>query len=265
MSAPISVPFCGVAVMAKASRAGRTKTRLCPPFTLEEAADFNTAFLQDVAENLTAAATETSLAGSMAYGPSGSETFFRAILPYPVDLYEVWYPDFGDCLREAMRCQFSAGYRAACVLNSDSPTLPTAVLAEMVEVLARPGDRAVLGPSTDGGYYLLACKTLHPRLFKNVAWSTGLVAAQTLRRAAEIGLPVHILPEWYDVDDCASISVLAGELLERKAFSPGLRSSPARHSAKLLQAMSARSNLRDRLDRHLVDTRPIVPLAEAAA
>ena len=241
------VAFCGIAVMAKASHPGRTKTRLCPPLTLEEAAEFNTAFLKDIAGNLIAAASKASIAGSMAFGPPGSEAFFRAQLPASIGLHEVWYPDFGLCLKEAMKAQFAAGHRAACVLNSDSPTLPSALLVEMVQVLQEPGDRAVLGPSTDGGYYLLATKMLHPNLFRDIAWSTDVVTAQTLERAAEIGLPVHILPEWYDVDDCEAIRLLMGELLEGQSFSQRLKSSPAPHSRALLQVMAANAGLIERL------------------
>lgn len=243
-----SIPFCGVAVMAKASHAGKTKTRLCPPLTHEEAAAFNTAFLKDIADNLMAASEETSLAGSMAFGPPGSEAFFRAHLPETIALHEVWYPDFGRCLLEALKGQFAAGYSGACVLNSDSPTLPVEFLIEMVAVLAKAGDRAVLGPSTDGGYYLLACKTIHPRLFEDIAWSTETVAEQTCARAAEIGLPVHILPEWYDIDDCSAIRFLAEELLEGRRFSPGMRGGRAQHSLALLKSMFAKTNLRERLE-----------------
>ena len=71
----------------------------------------------------------------------------------------------------------------------------------------------MLGPSRDGGYYLLGLKAPHRRLFEDVAWSTEHVAAQTRVRAAEIGLPVHILPEWYDVDDASTLAVLERELL----------------------------------------------------
>ena len=74
-----NIAFCGVAVMAKASQPGLTKTRLCPPLTFEEAANFNTAFLKDIAENLIAASARTSLAGTMAFGPPRSEAFFRSI------------------------------------------------------------------------------------------------------------------------------------------------------------------------------------------
>ncbi len=255
--------FCGIAVMAKASYPGRAKTRLCPPLSFEEAAACNTAFLRDIADNLIAASAQASIAGSMAYGPPGSEAFFRAHMPAPIALREVWYPDFGACLIEALRGLFSAGHAAACVLNSDSPTLPAALLIEMVSVLAKPGDRAVLGPSADGGYYLLALKAMHGRLFEDIAWSTEAVAAQTLERAVEIGLPVHILPEWYDVDDCEAIRMLMGELIEGRSFSRTLRSSPARHSLALLQSMVSNSDLRARLDRHMFGAMP--KLAEAAA
>ncbi len=257
------VALCGIAVMGKASYPGKAKTRLCPPLTFEEAAAFNTAFLKDIADNLITAASRASIAGSIAFGPPGSEAFFRSHMPAPIALREVWYPDFGACLIEALRGQFSAGHGAACVLNSDSPTLPAALLIEMVSELAKPGDRAVLGPSADGGYYLLALKTMHGRLFEDIDWSTEAVAAQTLARAAEIGLPVHILPKWYDIDDCEAIRTLMGELLEGRTFSRTLRSSPARHSLALLQSMVSTSDLRARLDRHLFGAMP--KLAEAAA
>ncbi len=231
------VAFCGIAVMAKASYPGRAKTRLCPPLTFEEAAAFNTAFLKDIADNLIAASAQASLAGSIAYGPPGSEAFFRAHIPASIALHEVSYPNFGACLMKALTLQFAGGHEAACVLNSDGPTLPAGLLVEMTNVLQEPGDRAVLGPSSDGGYYLLAVKAMHPRLFEDIAWSTGIVARQTLDRAAEIGLPVHVLPEWYDVDDSEGIHLLMGELLEGRAFSQALRSSPARHSLALLQSL----------------------------
>ncbi len=255
--------YCGIAVMAKASVPGRAKTRLCPPLTFEEAAAFNTAFLLDIADNLIAAASEANIAGSVAFGPPGSEAFFRSHMPASIALHEVWHADFGACLMEALKGQFAAGHQAACVLNSDSPTLPARLLAEMVTILAEPGDRAVLGPSADGGYYLLALKAMHIRLFEDVAWSTGAVAAQTLERAAEIGLAMHVLPEWYDVDDCEGIRTLMGELLEGRGFSRALRSSPARHSLALLQSMVLSRDLKERLGRHA--RRPAPELKEAAA
>jgi uncharacterized protein len=225
---------CGIAIMAKASRSGVTKTRLCPPLSLDEAALCNTAFLKDVTDNLLRAAVEASLTGYVAYGPVGAANFFREHLPAEIGLLEVWYPDLGQCLVYSLREQFARGHRAACVLNSDSPTLPSGFLVEAVRVLAAPGDRIVLGPSTDGGYYMLGCKQVHARLFEDIDWSTDVVAQQTLERAAELGLSVHMLPVWYDIDDAQSLDIARRELLGGAPFHPRIASSPACNTVDLL-------------------------------
>ncbi len=223
--------------MAKASKAGRTKTRLSPPLAPEQAALFNTAFLQDIAENLVAIAAQGSVAGYMAYGPPGEGDFF-AFLPPGIDLFEAWRPTFGETLAWSLQTMLGRGHESACVLNADSPTLPLAILAEAAATLAQPGDRAVLGPSNDGGYYLLGLKRVHARLFEDIAWSTGHVARQTLERAAEIGLDVHVLPEWYDVDDGAALALLRAELLDGVPFgASGLKPSEARHTRALLEQL----------------------------
>jgi rSAM/selenodomain-associated transferase 1 len=236
--------------MAKASRAGRTKTRLVPPLTFDEAAAFNTAFLKDIAANIAAADCATrrgAVAGYIAYGPPGSAPFFREVLPASIDLIEAWHPNFGDCLFAAIEQLFALGHDSAAVLNSDSPTLPTALLVETAEVLARPGDRAVLGPSTDGGYYLLGLKAPHRRLFDDVAWSTAAVAQQTLARAAEIGLDIRVLPTWYDVDDLAGLRVLRSELRDGFSFARGLAPHGAPHSRRLLDTLLREADLAQRL------------------
>jgi len=243
-----AVASCGIAVMAKASLPGKTKTRLVPPLTFDEAAAFNTAFLQDVAANIAAAGQEASIACYMAYGPPGATAFFQSHFPPSVGLIEAWQQNFGDCLYVAIEQVLARGHAGAVVLNSDSPTLPTALLVETARELARPGDRAVLGPSSDGGYYLLGLKRAHRRLFKDVAWSTDEVARQTRERAAEIGLDVHVLPEWYDVDDVAALQLLRGEVIEGCAFAPNLNPAPATHATALLASLLARTDLAQRLD-----------------
>jgi uncharacterized protein len=216
-----SAASCGIAFMAKASLPGRAKTRLVPPLTYDQAADLNTAFLQDVADNLVLAGHgangRAAIVGYAAYGPPGSGDFFRRILPQSIGLIEAWLPNFGDCLFHTIREILARGHECAVVLNADSPTLPTKFLVETAEVLARPGDRAVLGPSSDGGYYLLGLKFAHRRMFEDIAWSTERVAEQTLVRAREIGLDVHMLPAWYDVDDIDGLRRLQIELRDRGA------------------------------------------------
>src|SRR5262249_19898421 len=93
-----AVPTCRVAIMAKAPLAGRTKTRLVPPLTFEEAAQCNTAFLRDIADNILAAAAEASIAGYVAYGPAHARPFFQEKLPHEIALIEACYPTLGDCL-----------------------------------------------------------------------------------------------------------------------------------------------------------------------
>ena len=174
---------CAIAVMAKASIPGRAKTRLVPPLTAEEASALNTSFLRDVADNLIGASVHANISGYMAFAPAGSAGFFRGIMPERIGLLETVAPNFGECLFQAAASLLDDGYGAVCLLNSDSPTLPAAYLIAAATALAVPGDRMVLGPSTDGGYYLIGLKRPHRRLFEDVDWSTERVAAQTLARA----------------------------------------------------------------------------------
>jgi rSAM/selenodomain-associated transferase 1 len=244
---------CGIAFMAKASVPGRAKTRLVPPLTYEQAAELNTAFLQDVAANLLLAGGDApahaGIVGYAAYGPPGAVDFFRRILPSSVGLIEAWLSHFGDCLFHTIREILARGHGSAVVLNADSPTLPTAFLLETAEVLARPGDRAVLGPSTDGGYYLLGLKSAHKRMFEDITWSTEQVAAQTLQRAREIGLDVHVLPAWYDVDDSDGLRRVEAELRQcEQKMLPDTLHAPhyAVHTAELMNALNRARSL-DRL------------------
>lgn len=239
---------CAIAVMAKASIPGRAKTRLIPPLTAEDAASLNTAFLRDVAANLVSASALANVAGFMAFAPARSAPFFRDILPSGINLIETVAPDFGECLFHAATTLLDAGHGAVCLLNSDSPTLPTAYLVAAATILAVPGDRMVVGPSTDGGYYLLGLKQRHQRLFEDVDWSTERVAAQTLLRGRELGLEVHQLPSWYDVDDLAALRILIGELFEDRRFRTcGSKPTPALWTQRELERLFASSDLAARL------------------
>jgi rSAM/selenodomain-associated transferase 1 len=209
---------CAVAVMAKASIPGKMKTRLVPPLTEDEAASLNTAFLRDAADTILSATAFANISGWMAYAPAGTEMFFRTHLPDSIGLLETVAPSLGECLLHAAATLLRAGHGAACLLNSDSPTLPAGYLVAAATALAAPGDRIVLGPSTDGGYYLIGMKQPHPGLFEDIAWSTDQVFAQTLARAEALGLAVFELPTWYDVDDAESLQTLIDEVVVGKRF-----------------------------------------------
>src|SRR5262249_56004339 len=115
---------CGTAFRAKASAPGRAKPRRGPPLTFDEAADLNTAFLQDVAENLmladeqAGAAQTPPIVGYAAYGPPGSTDFFRRILPASIALIEAWMPNFGDCLFHTIRDLLPPPHRPPPLLHS---------------------------------------------------------------------------------------------------------------------------------------------------
>lgn len=231
---------CAVAIMAKASVAGTVKTRLVPPLTYEEAAELNTCCLTDVAANVVTAARQAPIQGFAAYYPLGSERFFDDLLPDGFTLLPPREPTIGRSLFHAARDLFDAGHSSVCLVNADSPTLPTKFLVETVLRLRQSGDRVVLGPAADGGYYLIGMKQFHRRLFEEIDWSTERVFRQTLARAGEIGVTVAPLPEWYDVDDEATLTMLAREIGPcRRATGRYLNGSPAPSTKAFLEKLAA--------------------------
>jgi hypothetical protein len=204
------------------------------------------AFLRDITENL----REAAVPNYIAYAPLGEEHLFDGHLADGTLLVladgTAPAPDnvngFGRCLLHAIMSLLDAGYGAAGVLNSDSPTLPTEILAEAASLLNLPGDRAVLGPAYDGGYYFLGLKTAHAHMFADIAWSTADVANQTRQRAAEIGLELVELPTWYDVDDREALDRLM-DALDKPEAGP-LRPYPAPFTAACVDALGLRTRLR---------------------
>ncbi len=217
MSGPAAT--CAIGVMAKAPRSGRSKTRLCPPLTPDQAATLSAAFLRDTTANILEAARAAPIAAYAAYAPHGAET---SVVPHLAVGTHLVLADgstpvpasvegFGRCLLQAVEAMLAHGHAAACVLSSDIPTLPTHVLVAAARILLAPGERGVLGACDDGGYYILGLKQTHARLFAEIAWSTDTVAAATRARAREIGLELVELEPWYDVDDAVSLARLCAE------------------------------------------------------
>jgi hypothetical protein len=199
--------------MAKAPRAGKVKTRLQPPLSAEEAAALNVCFLRDTAENIAAVANEGGAQGLICYTPVGDEVAFDGLLPQGFALIAQRGDGFGERLLYAAEDILSCGFGAVCLIDSDSPTLPSSALRAAVSELAKPGECVVVGPSDDGGYYLIGMKHAEPRLFERITWSTAQVYAQTVERAREAAMKLVELPKWYDVDDAATLAVLEQELL----------------------------------------------------
>jgi rSAM/selenodomain-associated transferase 1 len=223
---------CAIAVMAKAPRLGEVKTRLVPPLTAEQAAALSGCFIRDIAGNILAAAESEPIDGYVAYSPAGAERVFAPLLPAGIVLLPPRRAGLGASLLDAAEDLLAQGYGSVCLVNSDSPNLPTARLVEAARALAGPDDRLVLGPAEDGGYYLIGLKRPHRRLFEDIAWSTERVFRQTQERAAELGLATATLAAWYDVDDVLSLRRLIAELA---AAAPAGYAAP--HTAAFLRRL----------------------------
>jgi rSAM/selenodomain-associated transferase 1 len=235
--------LCVLAIMAKAPRPGKVKTRLAPPLTLEQSAALNTCFLRDTTANIAEVAAQGSAAGIVCYTPVGDEEAFDGLLPDRFSLIAQRGDGFGERLHCAATDLLACGFGAVCLIDSDSPTLPQSALEEAVRRLAEPGDRMVLGGSDDGGYYLIGLKTAHAAVFERITWSTASVYRETMDRAEEAGLETVALPLWYDVDDGATLRVLASELLENKR--PAFATTDgydAQATRAFLQALAADGN-----------------------
>jgi rSAM/selenodomain-associated transferase 1 len=206
--------LCALAVMAKAPRAGKVKTRLSPPLSLEQSASLNICFLRDTTRNIAEVASVSAAAGLVSYTPIGDEALFDGILPDEFALIPQRGDGFGERLLFAAEDILACGYGAVCLIDSDSPTLPAQALRQAVEALALPGDRIVLGPSDDGGYYLIGLKFPHSEPFEHITWSTSRVFEETVERVRAAKIELVELPLWYDVDDAATLKILSAELID---------------------------------------------------
>src|SRR5438105_4563180 len=199
-------------VVGKAPVAGRTKTRLVPPLTAEQAAALSRGFLLDaISLGLSLQWERVTLVH-----PGGSSEVLQELVSANVHLLEQRGEGLSAALAFAFEHHFAAGFESAVLIGSDNPTLPAELLIEAEHALQTDCD-LVLGPSVDGGYYLIAMRQPRPALFQNIDWSTPRVYGQTLERARQLGLRVRAVKEWYDVDEPADLDRLLHEL----ATSPG--------------------------------------------
>jgi len=234
--------LCALAVMTKAPQAGRVKTRLVPPLTPEQAAELNKCFLRDTAAAISSACsrseTATGACGIAVYTPVGAESAYNDILPADFSLLPQRGEKFGERLYFAVEDLFDCGFESVCLIDSDSPTVPAENFQQAVELLRMSEDRVVLGPSDDGGYYLIGVKKPHRHLFDQIDWSTERVLIQTMQRATEIGLELKLLPTGYDVDDGVSLQRLRRELLANTTSADA-----APHTREFLASFVAREKL----------------------
>jgi uncharacterized protein len=225
-----------VAIICKTPVAGKSKTRLSPPLRPDECAALSACFIHDLSNTIQSLADDGDVTGYAVYTPRGSEVTLRRLLPSGFGLTLQGQGDLGARLLKGAADLLDAGHAGAILVNSDSPTLPKAILREAVNAV-RHGDNVTLSPALDGGYTLIGLSRPHARLFENMPWSTSEVYQLTLDRAHEIDLPVINVPSWYDVDDAASFRILEHELAGRRpAFAaPRLAGAEAPATRKFLR------------------------------
>lgn len=200
-------------VMAKWPAPGHTKTRLAPLFSGVEAADLYACFLRDALE---LARSVPGVTPAIAYAPPAPEAaaYFRWLAP-DLPLVAQQGESLGERLARVLTQALQGGFDQAAAMNSDSPTLPGKFLVEAFSRLDDPAVDVVLGPSEDGGYYLIGWKRPYPRLVREVQMSTARVLEDTLAIAGEEDLKVSLLDPWYDVDSPADVRRLQGELAQK--------------------------------------------------
>jgi rSAM/selenodomain-associated transferase 1 len=194
-------------IVGKAPVPGRTKTRLVPPLSSEEAAELYRGFLLDsVSLGLDLGWERVSVVH-----PAGARQILADVLPSRVTLVEQSGHGLGDALSSAFERHLAAGFDRVVLIGSDNPTLPREPIRAACAALDEHD--LSIGPTLDGGYYLIGMRAPHLGVFENVEWSTPRVYAQTVARAMQLGLRVHAVPAWYDVDEPQDLEQLRHDLL----------------------------------------------------
>lgn len=205
-------------LFAKRPDPGRVKTRLAAATSTAFAARVAEAFLLDGLDRLTTVAAGRVLA----FTPPDARDYFVGVAGDRFEVLPQVEGDLGPRMAAFFSGQFQAGAAKVVLVGTDSPTVPLSFIAQAFQEL----DRAdlVLGPATDGGYYLIGCKDSPPPIFEAIAWGTSTVLGETIARLQDTRWQLALLPPWYDVDTAADWQMLRGHLaaLRRAGLDPNL-------------------------------------------
>src|SRR6266566_4589646 len=201
-------------IMAKAPRMGAVKTRLAERFPLEAVTGLYRCLLNDT---IALAQTLHHVKIAMMCPASDVEDLSRVVAKtVPI------VPQTGQGLAAGLASVFQhfaiAGHHEVIAFNSDSPHLPASALEAAFGVLETCD--LVVGPTHDGGYYLVGARASHPGLFSNDGMGTANALEALLTRARELGLSVQLIDPFYDIDVASDLSQLADELRRSPARAP---------------------------------------------
>lgn len=195
-------------VFVKYPEPGKVKTRLAATIGAKLAAQLYSEFIRTTFSLVQQVDTAAKF---VTFTPAEKEQKLRELFPGPFHWFaQIDSTDLGARIHHAFRHVQQAGYSHVLTIGTDSPSLPTDYFEQAVAALSTHD--LVLGPATDGGYYLIGLKSVPPpELFAGIAWSTERVLHQTLQRAEQLQMSVHLLPPWYDVDNLAMLQQFCNE------------------------------------------------------
>jgi len=203
-------------LLAKAPREGDVKTRLLGALSLEEARRLYIAFLSDtfaLMEEVMEEREELSLA--LCYTPEGEEEAFEEVEREGSLMFPQRGENLGERLTNCFADLFAMGFESVVVIGADTPTLPGEYVFDAFECFETDDD-LVIGPTEDGGYYLIGMRRLHRRIFEEIPWGGDGALEATIARAKEAELDLVLLSEWRDVDTPEDFERLKHELDENK-------------------------------------------------
>lgn len=203
-------------VFAKYWRPGAVKTRLGEAIGNERASELYRIFLATTCRRFEAIGDRRVLA----FTPAERRADFEGLAG------QVWVTesqssgDLGCRMRDYFAAAFEKGADRVVLIGSDTPTLPLGFVEQAFELLAE--HPVVLGPSDDGGYYLVGASGDVPPIFSGITWSSPDVWSQTTRLLDKACCAFGTLPQWYDVDDQGTLDRLYNELSETHGHDPAL-------------------------------------------
>jgi hypothetical protein len=186
----------GLIVFAREPLPGKVKTRLAASLGNEISAEIYEGMLREVLQ----AACQLNDVDTVVYWSARKESLPLLAEQYKCRSRLQTGVDLGQRMQAAFEEMFLDDYSSCCIIGSDAPDLPVAYIREAYRFLDAQDTDVVLGPSRDGGYYLLGMKQVMPRLFANITWSSPVVLEQSLAAAMKAGLSTTLLPEWQDID-----------------------------------------------------------------
>ena len=213
----MAVPRRVVAIMAKAPLPGQAKTRLIPVLGADRAAQLQLHMLLDTID-LTVAALEEQGAINIVCPTAADRAVLESLVPAGVGVVAHERGDLMRGLDYGLSYHLERGYEQVILLDGDSPSLPLDYVRSAFEQLT--GDAVVLGPTLDGGYYLIGACRPRPALFEWQQLDSARVCRQTQELAEALGARVTLLPPWYDVDTAEDLERLVTELRDNPSRAP---------------------------------------------